>query len=228
MNILNLEKGISLYKINNKFYFDLEDMAKKLGYARPKVAVNDFLKRNADFQSRVVTHDDGRKLYDESTIYFFLGVSVQPNAREWLKYICIEVLPLVRKVGLKAIKELHAMQTLAKNKLSPDLYSEIEELVGDETEQFLIDNNAYRVLGYLPPSEVKPAGWSLAEFWEYVEEEGIDNFNTIYCAKYHNSYTLDGKWYAFKDIDFPEIPQEIPEKPEITQEIPCFSASDLI
>lgn len=151
-----------------------------------------------------------------------------PKAVEWQDYICDIVLPLVDAAGLSALKRLAATKVLAQNKLSPDLYSEIEELVGDETEQFLIDNNAYRVLGYLPPSEVKPAGWSLAEFWEYVEEEGIDNFNTIYCAKYHNSYTLDGKWYAFKDIDFPEIPQEIPEKPEITQEIPCFSASDLI
>jgi len=29
-------------------------------------------------------------------------------------------------------------------------------------------------------------------------------------------------------VEFPEIPQEIPEKPEIIEEIPCFSASDLI
>jgi len=160
-------------------------------------------------------------LYAQQVLYFFLMRSDMPTARDWQLYVCSEILPLVQKVGLKAIKELHAIQTLAKNKLSPDLYSEIEELVGDETEQFLIDNNAYRVLGYLPPSEVKPAGWSLAEFWEYVTEEGIENFDTIYCAKYHNSYTLDGKWYVFKDVEFPE-------EPEISQEIPCFSAINLI
>ena len=33
MNILNLEKGISLYEINNEFYFDLEEFAEKLGYS---------------------------------------------------------------------------------------------------------------------------------------------------------------------------------------------------
>ena len=88
MNILNLEKGVSLYEINNEFYFDLEDIAKKLRYARPKVAVNDFLKRNVDFQSRVVTHDDGRKLYDESTIYFFLLKGDCQVCRNWQLYVC--------------------------------------------------------------------------------------------------------------------------------------------
>ena len=225
MNILNLDKGISLYEIDNEFYFDLEDMAKKLGYSEPKRAIRDFLKRNADLRIEGARWSDGRKLYAQQVLYFFLMRSDMPTARDWQLYVCSEILPLVQKVGLKAIKELHATKVLAQNKLSPDLYSEIEALVGDETEQFLIDNNAYRVLGYLPPSEVKPAGWSLAEFWEYVTEEGIENFDTIYCAKYHNSYTLDGKWYAFKDVEFPE---EIPEKPEIIEEIPCVSASDLI
>jgi len=50
MNILNLDKGISLYEIDNEFYFDLEDMAKKLGYSEPKRAIRDFLKRNADLR----------------------------------------------------------------------------------------------------------------------------------------------------------------------------------
>ena len=225
MNILNLEKGISLYEINNEFYFDLEEFAEKLGYSEPKRAIRDFLKRNADLRIESAPCSDGRKLYAEQVLYLFLMRSDMPTAREWQLYVCFEILPLVRKTGVAALKRLAATEVLTKNKLSPDLYSEIEELVGDETEQFLIDNNAYRVLGYLPPSEVKPAGWSLAEFWEYVTEEGIENFDTIYCAKYHNSYTLDCKWYAFKDVEFPE---EIPEKPEIIEEIPCVSASDLI
>lgn len=228
MNILNFDKGVSLYEINNEFYFDLEDLAGKMGLSQPKRSIQDFIVKRKVNTEKWEILPSGRKLCTESDLYRFLMYTNAPKAIEWQDYICDEVLPLVRSVGIKAIKELHAMQTLAQNKLSPDLYSEIEELVGDETEQFLIDNNAYRVLGYLPPSEVKPAGWSLAEFWEYVEDEGIDNFDTIYCAKYHNSYTLDGKWYAFKSSDFPEIPKEIPEKPEIIEEIPCFSASELI
>ena len=220
MNILNFEKGISLYEINNEFYFDLEDLATKLGYSRPKTAVNDFLRRNADLHIECAPCVDGRKLYAEQVIYFFLMRSDTPNAREWQLYICSEILPLVRKTGVKAIKELHAMQTLAKNRLSSDLYSEIEALVGEDTEQFLIDNNAYRVLGYLPPSEVKPAGWSTAEFWQYVEEKGIDNFDTIYCPKYHNSYTQDGKWYAFKDVEFPaEVEGESDNTPTLSPNI---------
>lgn len=222
MNILNLEKGISLYEINNEFYFDLEDIAEKLDYSRPKTAVQDFLRRNANLHIDYATHVDGRKLYAEQVLYFFLMRSTAPKALEWQIYVCNEILPLVRKTGLSALKRLAATKVLAQNKLSPDLYSEIEALVGDETEQFLIDNNAYRVLGYLPPSEVKPAGWSMAEFWDYVSSEGVENFDTVYCPKFHNSYTLDGKWYAFKpDIRFPE-------KPKISQEIPCFSAINLI
>lgn len=224
MNILNLEKGISLYEINNEFYFDLEDIAGRLGLSQPKRTIGDFITRRHVNTEKWEILPSGRKLCTESDLYRFLMYTNAPKAIEWQDYICDVVLPLVRKTGIKAIKELHAMQTLAKNKLSPDLYSEIEALVGDETEQFLIDNNAYRVLGYLPPSEVKPAGWSLAEFWEYVTEEGIENFDTIYCAKYHNSYTLDGKWYAFKDVEFPE---EIPEKPEIIEEIVHYTISDL-
>jgi len=225
MNILNFDKGVSLYEINNEFYFDLEDLAGKMGLSQPKRSIQDFIVKRKVNTEKWEILPSGRKLCTESDLYRFLMYTNAPKAIEWQDYICDEVLPLVRSVGIKAIKELHATKVLAQNKLSPDLYSEIEALVGDETEQFLIDNNAYRVLGYLPPSEVKPAGWSLAEFWEYVEDEGIDNFNTIYCAKYHNSYTLDGKWYAFKDIEFPE---EEPEKPEIIEEIPCVSASDLI
>lgn len=222
MNILNLEKGISLYEINNEFYFDLEDIAEKLGYSEPKRAIRMFLQRNADLHIEGTRWSDGRKLYAEQVLYFFLMRSDMPTARDWQLYVCSEILPLVRKTGLSALKRLAATQVLTKNKLSPDLYSEIEALVGDETEQFLIDNNAYRVLGYLPPSEVKPAGWSIAEFWDYINSEGIENFDTVYCPKFHNSYTLNGKWYAFKpDIRFPE-------KPEISQEIPCFSAINLI
>lgn len=225
MNILNLEKGISLYEISNEFYFDLEDIAGRLGLSQPKRTIGDFITRRHVNTEKWENLPSGRKLCTESDLYRFLMYTNAPKAIEWQDYICDVVLPLVRKTGLSALKRLAATKVLAQNKLSPDLYSEIEALVGDGTEQFLIDNNAYRVLGYLPPSEVKPAGWSLAEFWEYVEDESINNFDTIYCAKYHNSYTQDGKWYAFKDVEFPE---EIHEKPEIIKEIPCFSASDLI
>lgn len=203
MNILNLEKGISLYEINNEFYFDLEDIAGRLGLSQPKRTIGDFIARRHVNTEKWENLPSGSKLCTESDLYRFLMYTNAPKAIEWQDYICDVVLPLVRKTGVRAIKELHAMQTLAKNRLSPDLYSEIEALVGEDTEQFLIDNNAYRVLGYLPPSEVKPAGWSLAKFWQYVEEQGIDNFDTLYCPKYHNSYTQDGKWYAFKDVEFP-------------------------
>lgn len=200
MNILNFDKGLSLYEANNTFYFDLEDIATNLGYARPKTAIQDFLRRNADFQSRYVAHVDGRKLYDESTIYFFLGVSTQRDAREWLKYICLEVLPYVRQVGVKAIKGEAVRQLLASNTQTPALLVDLEIVLGDEAEQFCIDNHYYRVLGYLPPSEVSPV--ELSVFWKTVERLGIENFDTFLCPKYHNSYTLDGKWYAFKPGQF--------------------------
>lgn len=225
MNIVTLDQSFPVCELNGEFYFDIEDLAARIGLSQPKRSVAQFIQARKVNTEKWVTNPNGRKWCDRRDLYRFLMHSRAPKAVEWQDYICDVVLPLVDAAGLSALKRLAATKVLAQNKLSPDLYSEIEALVGDETEQFLIDNNAYRVLGYLPPSEVKPAGWSLAEFWEYVEDEGIDNFDTIYCAKYHNSYTQDGKWYAFKDVEFPE---EIPEKPEIIKEIPCFSASDLI
>lgn len=199
MNILNLDKGISLYEVENEFYFDLEDIADKLGYSRPKTAVQDFLKRNADFHIGYAAHVDGRKLYGEPVLYFFLMRSDSPKSLEWQKYVCSEVLPLVRKVGIKAIQELAAAKLLNQNKHDPELLPQFEKLLGGSTEQFLLEHNGYRVLGYLPPSEVTE--WSLSYFWKFIEEVGIEEFDAIYVEKYHNSYTLDGKWYAFKPDD---------------------------
>lgn len=222
MNIVTLDQSFPVCELNGEFYFDIEDLAARIGLSQPKRSVAQFIEARKVNTEKWVTNPNGRKWCDRRDLYRFLMHSRAPKAVEWQDYICDVVLPLVDSVGLKAIKRLAATKVLTENKLSPDLYSEIEELVGDETKQFLIDNNAYRVLGYLPPSEVKPAGWSLAEFWEYITEKGIDQFDTIYCARYHNSYTLDGKWYAFK----PDT--EFPEEPEISEEIPCFFASELI
>jgi prophage antirepressor-like protein len=209
MNILNLDKGISLYEINNEFFFDLEDIAGRMGYTRPKDAVRDFLGRNADFHPQTASCGFGSKLYCESALYLFLMRSSVPKAKEWQIYVCTEVLPLARKVGIKAMKELAAITLLKQNRLSPDLYSQVQALVGEDTQQFLQDQMAYRVLGYLPPSDVKPEGWSLKKFWDFVESEGICNFSTMYCPRYHNSYTLDGKWYAFKPFSVIEKIQQI-------------------
>lgn len=209
MNILNFDKGISLYEINNTFYFDLEDLAGKIGYSKPKDAVRDFVRRNADFRFRTARCGDGRKLYDEPSLYYFLMRSEAPRAKEWQYYICTEVLPLVRSVGIKAIKETKAHQILTQSRHNIDLLPSVQELLGDDTEQFLLDNHSYRVLGYLPPSEVSPV--SLPTFWRTIEKVGIENFDAVYCPKFHNSYTQDGKWYAFKPDQFDTIEWDISE-----------------
>jgi len=116
-----------------------------------------------------------------------------PKAREWQWRVSNEILLPVRKVGLKAIKELAAAQLLAQNRLAPELLPEVAALVEDPIE-FLLSHNAYRVLGYLPPSDLHS---SVAKFWKLVGEVGIENFEVLYVEKYHNSYTLDGRWYAF-------------------------------
>lgn len=201
MNILTLNKDISLYEIKNEFYFDLEDIAGKLGYAKPKDAIRDFVRRNADFRFRTARCGDGRKLFDEPSLYYFLMRSEAPKAKEWQFYICTEVLPLIRRVGIAAVKELEASQLLSRELQGPELLPQLEKLV-DDVDQFCTNAGAYRVLGYLPPSEVKPKGWSLAEFWAKVEEVGIENLDHFYTPKYHNSYRSDGKWYAFKPGQF--------------------------
>ena len=123
-----------------------------------------------------------------------------PKAIEWQDYICDEVLPYVDSIGVKAIKSEAARQLVASNRQTPELLSQLKDILGDDAEQFCLDNHYYRIAGYLPPSEVSPV--ALSVFWRTIEKLGIENFEAFYCPRYHNSYTQDGKWYGFKPGQF--------------------------
>lgn len=214
VNLINLNTDVPVYEQNGEFYFDLLTLAELMGYSQPKKAIKDFIQRRKIDTEKWAICPDGNKVAPESDLYRFLMNSNAPKGREWQDYVCDEILPRVRKVGLKAIKELEAHQLIQTHSQSPELFDKVAEILGEDPTQFCLDNMYYRVLGYMPPSEAKDSR-SLSNFWFSVDLEKSD---CIHIPKWVNAYREDQKWYAFKEVVYK--PDPVLSQEEIDEILP--------
>lgn len=200
--------------------FDLHEVASNLGYDRPATAIQDFFRRNGDLLPDYATCAADNKYYVEGVIHLFLLKSTMPRAREYQKWVAFEVLPTIRKVGLKAVKELELTRALHTREITTkdqalELYE--EEVV----ESVLASGDYYRVEGFMVPSDLADKlNLSLAGFYkcliaaQILSESGelLKPELGRLCTKYHNSYTSSGKWYSWK----PEVLDLISTTPRVT------------
>lgn len=212
---LNTELTVATQK--EELYFDLKQIAKGLGYARPDKAVYDFKRRNEGLLENGVTNTIGNNLAVEWVMYLFIMESNTQRAKDFLVWVSKEVLPTVGKVGLQAIKELEVLQFLAKCPRDQEISR--EDLPHEVSDQFLIDNNYYWLAGYYAPST---SGLTVASFYSRAQELGLmdndgvvsDRDVAIPIHKYHNSHTPKGIWYAWSQEAIDQVVAYEPE-PEI-------------
>jgi prophage antirepressor-like protein len=196
-------------------FFDLYEVAKGLGYARPNKAVLDFVERNRLDLESVLTKDFDGSQAIEGLLHLFLIQSNTAKAKAYQLWVAFEVLPSVRRVGLKAIKQMEIIQQI---KSSPNLtLEELESLASKELILETLDPaKYYRVLGFVAPSDVwgrrLHTMYDLLVSEKYLTPEGdlIRTDAAIHCPSYHNGYLPNGKWYAWR----PEVLQGLLDRYE--------------
>lgn len=186
-----------------KIDFNLYEVAKVLGYAQPRTAVQNFMRSSKVFSAIAETLRVDCEKADESVLFAFLLYSNAPRAIEFQTYVCTKVLPLVRQLGgTKELEKAVIYRALINHEASSleQLYSRFDkdtvDLVLSESDRF------YSQLGYLPPSKygnyrkVHEAITLLGVFDsegnplpEYADQ-------VYFCSAFQGPY--NGKWYAFK------------------------------
>lgn len=114
-----LNAQLTIRELDDEIYFDMYEIAKILEYARPTTAVSDFYARNRDKIVQYVTTVGEMVSVPEGVVYLFLLQSKAKRAQEFQMWVAFEVLPTVRRVGLKAIKQYAVPSALAKNYTIP-------------------------------------------------------------------------------------------------------------
>ena len=189
-------------------HFNLFDVAKALGYAQPKRAIQQFTESTEYLQIFGLPTQVDYENADESIVYAFLFYSRMPRAVEFRKWVFTEVLPLVRQVGLQEIKE-----NAIRKQLRQDFYTDISSLlqIADlaTVNKVLAEDGNYRQLGFYPPSHFGTP----AKIASALEEYGVfdDEGNPLpeysesvwYSDKYDGFHK--GKWYAYK----PELVEKV-------------------
>lgn len=187
--------------------FDLHEVASNLGYDRPATAIQDFLRRNGDLLPDDASCVVDNKYCVEGAVHLFLLKSSMPRAREYQKWVAFEVLPTIRKVGLKAVKELELTRALHTREITTKDQA-LERYDADVVESVLASGDYYRVEGFLTPSDIVRALrlGSLEGFYKRLIAAQIlsDSGELLkpelgrLCTKWHNSYTSSGKWYSWR------------------------------
>lgn len=94
---------------NGEILFCGIDVAKMLGYAKPRNAIYTHVEKD-DALKRGIIDNMGRVqetiLINESGLYSLILSSKLPKAKEFKKWVTAEVLPSIRKYGLYAVDEL--------------------------------------------------------------------------------------------------------------------------
>lgn len=186
--------------------FDLHEVASNLGYSDPNQAIYYFIRRNGDLLPEAASCSTDNKYYVEGVIHLFLLKSSMPRAREYQKWVAFEVLPAIRKVGLKAVKELELTRALHTREITTKDQA-LEKYDAGVVESVLASGDYYRVEGYMVPSDIADKlNLSLEGFYKRLIAAQIlsDSGELLkpelgrLCTKYHNSYTSSGKWYSWK------------------------------
>lgn len=185
--------------------FDLYEVANNLGYAKPKRAIQDFYLKH--FESETVDpRVPGQLLVEEWVLYLFLMESNAARAKEFKIWVCKEVLPAIRKVGLLAVKELALLHAIRKGEVKNK--EDALKIAPQECFDSILasSDTFYRLEGFVAPSEIADTlGIRLKEFYSrLVSCDILDSRGELlkpglakHCSKYHNSYTECGKWYAW-------------------------------
>lgn len=197
-----LNAQLTVKTVEDELYFDMYEIAKILGYADHRKAVQDFMRRNIEDLEGAASCAAALENAPEWVVNMFLMKSNAIRAKEFQMWVYKEVLPTIRKVGWKAIKRYEVSSALAKNYTIPR--EELLKLAPAEiVDEVIQEQNNYRQQGYLPASEF--TNGSLRAFWAaairlgYISKEGEALKEGLYYSqKYHNAYVPSGKWYAFK------------------------------
>lgn len=188
--------------------FNLFDIAKALGYAQPKRAIQQFTESTEYLQIFGLPTQVDYEKADESIVYAFLFYSRMPRAIDFRKWVFTEVLPLVRQVGVRAIQELAVMNALKLNYRATleELY---EVAPSDVVDDILHRENRYTQFGFYPPSHFgtpKKIAEALNQYGVFDEEGNpLPEYSALvrFSDKYIGYHA--GKWYAYK----PELVEKV-------------------
>lgn len=188
--------------------FNLFDIAKVLGYVKPREAVRNFTLRSKVFIAIAATCGVDLRKCDERVVYAFLMYSDMPRAVDFQIHLATEILPLVRQVGMQALKE-----NAIRKQLRQDFYTDISSLlrIADlpTVNKVLAEDGNYRQLGFYPPSHFgNPIKIALA-----LNEYGVFDSEGSPLPEYSESVWYsdrwqghhNGKWYAYK----PELVEKV-------------------
>lgn len=232
MEFINQELNTKLTVIEDEgggLLFDLNEVARNLGYSDANQAIYDFIKRNGDLLPEAATCSIDNKYYVEGVVQLFLLKSSMPRAREYQKWVAFEVLPAVRRVGLNAVKELALLHAINKREVK-NLEQALKMAPKEIVDLVLASGPYYRIEGLMVASEIaSELGIRLYEFYHRLEAAQIlDSQGELlkpelgrHVNKYHNSYTSCGKWYAWSPlvVDLLKAPEvDRPVKKELVQE----------
>ena len=126
MNIITTYENLPIYEDQGILYLSPTHLAEELGYKYPSMALNDFRRRNPHLHEIYASCINNNEFWEESLIYEFLFLARTDKAAAWRTYIAKEVLPAVRKVGLEAIKEMAAVQTIAEQGNTPEVFETLD------------------------------------------------------------------------------------------------------
>lgn len=188
--------------------FNLFDIAKALGYAQPKRAIQQFTESTEYLQIFGLPTQVDYEKADESIVYAFLFYSRMPRAIDFRKWVFTEVLPLVRQVGMQALKE-NAIRKQLRQDFNTDISSLLRIADLPTVNKVLAEDGNYRQLGFYPPSHFgNPIKIALA-----LNEYGVFDSEGSPLPEYSESVWYsdrwqghhNGKWYAYK----PELVEKV-------------------
>lgn len=188
--------------------FNLFEVAKVLGYARPSDAIRNFTQRSKVFIAIAATCRIDLRKCDERVVYAFLMYSDMPRAVDFQIHLATEILPLIRQVGVQALKE-----NAVRKQLREDFYTDISSLlrIADlaTVNKVLAEDGSYRQLGFYPPSHFGTPAKVAAALNEYGVFDTDGNPLPEYSESvwYLDKYDVyhAGKWYAYK----PELVEKV-------------------
>ena len=188
--------------------FNLFEVAKVLGYARPSDAIRNFTQRSKVFIAIAATCRIDLRKCDERVVYAFLMYSDMPRAVDFQIHLATEILPLVRQVGVRAIQELAVMNALKLNYRATleELY---EVAPSDVVDDILHRENRYTQFGFYPPSHFgtpKKIAEALNQYGVFdAEGNPLPEYSALvrFSDKYIGYHA--GKWYAYK----PELVEKV-------------------
>lgn len=201
-----LNAQLNVVEQNDELFFNLYEVASNLGYAKPDRAIRTFLANNSEIKIEDPGVLEGL-LVEEWVLYLFLMESKALRAKEFKLWVAKEVLPAVRQVGIRAVKQLAIAKRIkecpkiTKVELADEGYS--QDLIDEAVESF----GSYRQLGFLPLTEFIGAT-KHKNFYHVATVQGfILDTGEIHPRFAHltwdgshlfSSKYINGKWYAFK------------------------------